>query len=879
MTSYGTRTSLGVMLVVLMVGLYSIYELNHPWSWVVMSCSVQVSCLILRGWSRMDVWERRIFLWSMVSILSFIHFLLMDPTFSGWESVYHFCSGPSSGVVGFIPGTESSDESFAYCTLNFRWNMAGWRKAISLWNFMLSGALGVQRLCIELGFGGLLPGEEAIPRECFVSIIWRLIPFWLNKWESTFGAECSSILFELPHFALELLVILPSVQIMAGRMRVLAHAPARAGIGMVPDVMRCRWIVDRHQSRFWERLRKNTRALFLIACITCGAAWNALYTPLYLENTAVSSEKSQSYAGYRDVLAGVSHATWEKDSLGDHFDDSMIRISENTTTYTCAVSHVTDCTSDFQKDMVSWMLEHKALTLLVEQRDASQVCLLNLTMSTSSPLWILNMLERDDDNGVGHHATMDVEMFKHVAFGEYFYGTELDTRTSFLGMQKQYMDKAMVKRRRARGSHALIHFLVGSPPKDASSFHAVARKHAVEYDRMNSDEHKRLVPLVELALAIMRLSCERWFSLMAVFTSFIIYRDPPEYAQQYIRILATMCRVFQQTIIMSFPAVCWGYGAGFVFSLFASIVFWAGPIVRMVERIKKVATEVRPVHWHAVTHDEIDRMGGNCAICWGDIDVSDDARVGREDSVQGLVDDGDEAMGLVCGHAYHKKCIIEWLHSCFRQSRRATCPMCQSHVPLQVQYKFVSPFTLAPGQGAEDEPQARQQQQQLPRHAAIPGLAAIAGRMPEEFTGRFDMPQQGDQIVVQRAVWGHAPPAAPDNEDVANISEDESDNEREDDLVGRVLYPMQGYVVSPESHTNSSTEMYRNLSADALIIEESDSENSGSSIHLPSRPVVSCSTEEDSQGSDSEDDGSSAGARRGPLRGIYGRLRPRKWRQ
>lgn len=42
---------------------------------------------------------------------------------------------------------------------------------------------------------------------------WRLIPYWLNNWEQQWGAECSSMMFELPHFAIELLVVLPCVQV------------------------------------------------------------------------------------------------------------------------------------------------------------------------------------------------------------------------------------------------------------------------------------------------------------------------------------------------------------------------------------------------------------------------------------------------------------------------------------------------------------------------------------------------------------------------------------------------------------------------------------------------------------------------------------------
>jgi hypothetical protein len=130
-----------------------------------------------------------------------------------------------------------------FCTCNFRWNSYGWAKAVILWNFVLSAALGVQRLTLQVGLLGLLPGagarppaaaaaaaptttprpptapapapagEEVVTRESFISICWRLVPYWLNNWEHQWGAECSSMMFELPHFAAELLVVLPCVQV------------------------------------------------------------------------------------------------------------------------------------------------------------------------------------------------------------------------------------------------------------------------------------------------------------------------------------------------------------------------------------------------------------------------------------------------------------------------------------------------------------------------------------------------------------------------------------------------------------------------------------------------------------------------------------------
>ena len=41
-------------------------------------------------------------------------------------------------------------------------------------------------------------------------------------------------------------------------------------------------------------------------------------------------------------------------------------------------------------------------------------------------------------------------------------------------------------------------------------------KHASELRRMRDPEHRALIPLVEASLALMRLSCENFFSLAAV---------------------------------------------------------------------------------------------------------------------------------------------------------------------------------------------------------------------------------------------------------------------------------------------------------------------------------------------------------------------------
>ncbi len=59
----------------------------------------------------------------------------------GWADVYYFCG-----------------RRLQYCTCGFRWNARGWAKAYILWSFVLSSAAGLQRVVIQLGLNGLLPG-------------------------------------------------------------------------------------------------------------------------------------------------------------------------------------------------------------------------------------------------------------------------------------------------------------------------------------------------------------------------------------------------------------------------------------------------------------------------------------------------------------------------------------------------------------------------------------------------------------------------------------------------------------------------------------------------------------------------------------------------
>jgi hypothetical protein len=112
-----------------------------PASWGVLSLSIWTLFVICRGWNSFGPWDKYQLLWAFLSNIAFFHFLQHDPSFLGWGDVYFFCGN-----------------QLEYCTCNFRWNLAGWMKATVLWNFVLTAALGAQRLAIQVGLDGLLPG-------------------------------------------------------------------------------------------------------------------------------------------------------------------------------------------------------------------------------------------------------------------------------------------------------------------------------------------------------------------------------------------------------------------------------------------------------------------------------------------------------------------------------------------------------------------------------------------------------------------------------------------------------------------------------------------------------------------------------------------------
>jgi hypothetical protein len=75
---------------------------------------------------------------------------------------------------------------------------------------------------------------------------------------------------------------------------------------------------------------------------------------------------------------------------------------------------------------------------------------------------------------------------------------------------------------------------------------------------------------MEAALALMRLSTEKFFVLLSLYVAFLLFRTPPPYAAALIGLNARISNAFARLVLYSFPAVCWVYGAGVLFSSLVS---------------------------------------------------------------------------------------------------------------------------------------------------------------------------------------------------------------------------------------------------------------------------------------------------------------------
>lgn len=146
-------------------------------------------------------------------------------------------------------------------------------------------------------------GEEVVTKDSFISVIWRLVPYWMNNWEQNWGTECSSMLFEVPRFAIELLVILPCVQIVASRLKILAAAQIRVVVpvndaeevrrdNVAVNIVKGHWELDPAQRDILKRLKANSRVMIFILVLIIFAAFNSLWIPLKLEQESLNHPKA-----------------------------------------------------------------------------------------------------------------------------------------------------------------------------------------------------------------------------------------------------------------------------------------------------------------------------------------------------------------------------------------------------------------------------------------------------------------------------------------------------------------------------------------------------------------------------------------------------------
>lgn len=131
---------------------------------------------------------------------------------------------------------------------------------------------------------------------------------------------------------------------------------------------------------------------------------------------------------------------------------------------------------------------------------------------------------------------------------------------------------------------------------------------------MRSWKHRRLVIAIELLLVAMRLSCEGFPVLVATFAAYI-FQKPSKLLSGIVTAVSSVSFVLQCSLYL-FPAICWAYGAGVLFSMFVSVVFWAAPLWTAYEYVASTIFVVAPLVVAKPGPELMERAGPQCAICW-----------------------------------------------------------------------------------------------------------------------------------------------------------------------------------------------------------------------------------------------------------------------
>lgn len=665
-----------------------------PLSWPILSACMHVALLHRRR--RLDVTDKLQAAAGLASAATLLVFLLQDGEFTGWGDVYYFCGRRQT-----------------YCTCGYRWNLAGWGKAIALWSYVLTTAMGVQRLLIQLVLQGLLPGEEVVMRDSLISICWRLIPYWLNAWELQWGAECSSMTFELPQYAVELLVILPCVQVLCSRMKVLAMPSVNAALprgwdrasaeqiqhAFVPNVQRGCWERRPEQKCIWQRLKANRPVTAFAALLCLMACCNALFVPLHLEDTVLRHPRTagMQVAG-RLPLWG---STTDLGTISNRLQQGSLNLTQSFVT----------------QKAVSQFGKGKRGSLWRRPADHVQ----QVDLDNPGPADVLTVAvpaaarHRGSSSFASWVAAVEQGPWQHNSS---WAAAAVD------GLRTGLQD-----------------YRTECPRSDAFRFKHNAWKHHLDIFRMQDPAHRGSIPLIEAALAVMRLSSEKLFVLLSLYVAFLLFRVPPPQVARLIGINARISNAFARLVLYSFPCICWCYGAGFVFSTLVSLVFWGGPLWQVYIGLRTHACTVSVKGLRPATAAEIERMHNDCAICWMAMTVPGAAQhstaapedrpaeaaaaaasaavpdAGAVAQLQGQAPlpavagtggvvgaarhaaaegPGDsDGSTLPCGHCYHQTCLTQWLQQCHAQGTAPTCPMCQARMELAVKWHVLKAL-LAP---------------------------------------------------------------------------------------------------------------------------------------------------------------------------------------
>ena len=142
---------------------------------------------------------------------------------------------------------------------------------------------------------------------------------------------------------------------------------------------------------------------------------------------------------------------------------------------------------------------------------------------------------------------------------------------------------------------------------------------------MRTPDRRRFVSFVHAAIIAVRLSYESFFVALTTYLAYL-FRWPGPLLAALVRAASALSWLCQLAILYVFPLVCWFYNAGFVFSLFITVMFWGLPVYLFVEGVAERIVVVAPEQLFKPRKAAFERMGGQCPICWSALPDAPDSQ-------------------------------------------------------------------------------------------------------------------------------------------------------------------------------------------------------------------------------------------------------------